>query len=413
MDECERRLEAIRRVTQGENVSDVCVDVGRSRPWYYKWRQRYRERGREGLEDQRGGHTPPQRTVERIRDLILEIRDRLVRQAEAGTHHLGIGADQIGWELEDLGLTPPSRRTIYRILNAGGRIARDAGPRGYRPRPSARCANDVHQLDLWPRVLEGGTFLFLLHLVDVASWYPCGAVSADKCTDSIIAFLLASWQRLGVPRVLQMDNEMSFTGGRWAYRLGRLARLTLLLGGEVWFNPFHMPKCNAYVERFHGLCDQFFWSRHRFSDPTDVACHYPAFLETFRERYRAERLAHQTPADARQTLPDNRVGTLPEGLAWTPGRSVPLVAGRVHCVRQTDRYGRLEVLRRHFALGSQYRHAYIRATLTVAEQQVAFYYQETADAEPELVSTQPFPLPNPVQPWEPSLITKYLAQYTD
>jgi hypothetical protein len=341
--------------------------------------------------------------------LILEIRDRLVRQAEAGMYHLGIGADQIVQELEDLGLAPPSRRTIYRILNAGGRIACQPGPRGYRPRPFARCANDVHQLDLWPRVLEGGTSLFLIHLVDVATWYPCGAVGEDKRTDTIIAFLLTSWQELGVPRVLQMDNEMSFTGGRWADRLGRLARLTLLLGCEVWFNPFRMPKCNAYVERFHGLCDQFFWSRHRFTDPTDVGYCYPAFLETFRNGYRSERLANKTPAHARQSLPDHRVATLPEGLAWTPRRSVPLVAGRVHCARRTDRYGRLEVLRRHFTLGSKYRHAYIRATLTVADQQVAFYFQETTDAEPELVSTRPFPLPDAAKPWDPSLITRYLT----
>lgn len=237
MNENERRQEAIRRVVQGESISSVCADLNRTRAWYYKWRARYAQDGLEGLQDQRPGHAP-QQTSAGLRELIIETRDRLVRQAEAGVHYLGIGADAIARELRALGIEPPARRTIYYILQEAGRTARDEGPKGYRQRPTAEGANDVHQLDFWPRVLEGGISLFFIHLVDVATWYPCGQVSEDKTTDSVLAFLLASWQHLGVPRVLQVDNEMSFTGGRWVSRLGRLVRFALLLGCEVWFNPF-------------------------------------------------------------------------------------------------------------------------------------------------------------------------------
>lgn len=238
MNERERRLEAIQRVVQGEIVRQVCDSLGRTRAWYYKWRGRYRQQGLDGLQDQRGGHTPAHRTPDRVRELIIEIRDRLVRQAEAGVYHLGVGAAAIIRELQALWVSPPHERTIYRILADAGRIVRSQGPRGWLPLPSAQQANDVHQLDLWPRVLEGGTWLYLIHLVDVATWYPCGAVVEDKCTDTILTFVLQSWQTLGIPRVLQLDNEMSFTGGRWSSRLGRVVRLALLLGCEVWFNPF-------------------------------------------------------------------------------------------------------------------------------------------------------------------------------
>ena len=282
MNEYERRQEVVRRVAQGESISSVCADLGRTRAWYYKWRERYRQDGLAGLKDQRPGHVS-QRFSEGFRELIVWIRDRLIRQAEEGTHHLGIGANQIVQELRALDLTSPSRRTIYRILQAAERTTKDKGPKGYRQRPAAERANDVHQLDFWPRVLEGGTWLFLIHLVDVTPWYPWGQVSMDKTTDTVLAFLLASWQALGVPRVLQVDNEMSFTGGRWISRLGRMVRLALLLGCEVWFNPFDMPECNAYVERFHGLCDQFFWTRHRFACPADIVQPYEAFLQTFRQ----------------------------------------------------------------------------------------------------------------------------------
>jgi len=75
---------------------------------------------------------------------------------------------------------------------------------------------------------------------------------------------------------------------------------------------------------------------------------------------------------------------------------LPLVTGRVHCLRRTDSQARLQVLGRYFTLDAKYRRSYVRAILTVADQQVAFYYQETADQEPELINTQPFPLLEPL-----------------
>ncbi len=236
MDEMERRKEAIRRVLQGESVSDVCRSLGRSRTWYYKWRSRYQEQGLSGLVDRRPGHASPCLPPS-IQQLVVEIRDRLARQAAEGRHHLGIGADRIQEEMRMLGLTPPARSTIYTILRQAGRL-HTATPQGYRQRPRAEAVNDVHQLDFWPRVLTGGIHFAFLHLVDVASWYPCGCVTATKKTDQVLSFLLRSWQEIGLPRTLQVDNEMPFTGGRWAHRLGRLVRLALLLGVEVWFNPF-------------------------------------------------------------------------------------------------------------------------------------------------------------------------------
>jgi hypothetical protein len=99
----------------------------------------------------------------------------------------------------------------------------------------------VQQIDLWPRVLDGGTYLFIVHLVDVSNWYVWGRVLTNKRTDTLLHFLVDTWQDSGVPQYLQVDNEMTFTGGRWFSRLGRFVRLGLLLGSEVWFNPFRHP----------------------------------------------------------------------------------------------------------------------------------------------------------------------------
>ena len=252
MDEYERRKEAVRRVRGGETVSAVCRDLGRSRAWYYKWDQRYEEAGPAGLADQRPGHTPTNKTPDAVRDLVIEIRERLVRQAQAGQHHLGIGAGQIQHELRELGAPVVSSSAIYRILHGAGQVASDQPPRGWRPVPPVSPVNQVHQLDLWPRVLAGNIHFFIAHLVDVGSWYVWGRVLDNKRTDTLLRFLVDTWQKAGVPQYLQVDNEMTFTGGRWFSQLGRFVRLGLLLGSEVWFNPFLHPR----VQR---ICGTLSW----------------------------------------------------------------------------------------------------------------------------------------------------------
>jgi transposase len=241
MNEYERRLAAIRRVQKGESVTHVCASLGRCRPWYYKWRQRFAKEGVAGLRDRRSENGPSRVTPKHLQQLIVEIRDRLVRQAKRGTYHGGIGAQAIQRELHVLEMEVPDHSTIYRILKDAGRPPSVAPPDGWAAVPTATQANDVHPMDLWPRVITEGAYLYIVHLVDVASWYVHGRVLTTKRTDKLLDFLVASWCHLGVAQVLQVDNEMMFTGGRWFSHLGRFVRLALLAGSEVWFNPFRHP----------------------------------------------------------------------------------------------------------------------------------------------------------------------------
>ncbi len=223
--------EAIPRVAQGEPISCVCADLSRTRAWYSKWRARYAQEGLAGLQDQRPGHPSP-RTPDGLRDLIVETRDRLVRQAEAGAHHLGIGADEIAKELQALGVAPPSRRTIYYILQAAGRTAKEESPKGYRQRPPAEgarmCIHWTSGPGCWKAAHRSFSSTWWM-------WLPGTPVGGSARTRRPIT----SWTSCrpvgniwGCP-AFSVENEMSFTGGRWASRLGRLVRFALLLGCEV------------------------------------------------------------------------------------------------------------------------------------------------------------------------------------
>jgi len=410
LDEQSRRAAAIRRVALGESISKVCADLGRSRVWYYKWANRFEHGGSTGLEDRRRHNRSGNHTPERMQALILQSRDRLVRQARQGTSFRGIGAREVAADLRQLEVEPPHWTTIHRILKRAGRITPPT--HGHCPRPAADALNAVHQVDIWPRVIEGGEPLYFFHLVDVASWYPHGLISAEKSTDTALAFLAESWQILGRPRIAQLDNEMTFTGGRWAHLLGRVVRLCLALGVEVWFIPFDTPERNGYVEHFHGECDQFFWSRRRFKNVAQAQQAYPAFLDYFRHQRRLPAIGYRTPAQMRATWRRTAGGRLASNFGLHRRERLPLVAGTIHCVRLADRHGQVNILNRIVELGTDYAKHYVVARIAVAKKQMTLYHQPEADAAWQKITTHPFPLRETIRNFNGIRVNTYTVKAT-
>jgi hypothetical protein len=207
---------------------------------------------------------------------------------------------------------------------------------------------------------------------------------------------------LGLPQIAQFDNEMSFTGGRWAHRLGRVVRLCLALGVKVWFIPFHTPERNGFVERFHGECDQFFWSRRRFESVPQIQAAYPAFLDHFRHQRRLPAIQDHTPAEMRASWSDMPVWHLRSDFCLHRRQRLPLVDGTIYCVRLSDRHGQVNVLNHHIALGAAYAKHYVLARIDTAHQQMTLYHQTDAEAELDEIHSCPFPLREPVLNFDPA-----------
>jgi transposase len=404
MNEQERRIEAIRRVKQGEHVNDVCETLGRSRPWYYKWSAVFETEGVDGLIDGRCRNEPAAKTPQWLADLIVSTRDQLVQKAQTGKSFVGIGARQVVQELIKLEVDHvPHWATVHRILHQAGRIPveQEGKPEGYCLRPKPKAVNSVHQIDIWPRVISGGEYIYFFHLVDVASWYPFGKVYADKSTNTALSFLIDAWKTVGLPIIAQFDNEMSFSGGRWSHRLGRVVRLCLALGIQVWFIPFYTPERNGFVESFHGQCDLFFWSRHAFETLSEVQADYPAFLKAFRHDHHLPAIANQTPAAFRS---QNKLclRCLPEDFALAKPRQLPLVSGIINCVRLADTQGTVNVLNHHLELGEAYARHYILAKIQTARQKMTLYHQPDAKAALKEIDVYPFPLPESAVACDPT-----------
>jgi transposase len=108
----QERIRAVRRFHHGESAEFICVSLGRSAVWLYKWLKRHSAGGDDWYVSQSTRPHQSERTPHEVEEIVKLIRLNLYNQ------DLFCGAQAILWELEDLGVKPlPSLRTINRILS--------------------------------------------------------------------------------------------------------------------------------------------------------------------------------------------------------------------------------------------------------------------------------------------------------
>ncbi|MGH2715134.1 MAG: hypothetical protein ACRDM7_14825 [Thermoleophilaceae bacterium] len=250
-----RRRKAVARRLGGEPVEQVARAAGRSRQWVARRVRRYEPTDPDwAWERPRAAGTVANRTPVAVEAQVLALRERLVANPWAQ-----IGAEAIAWELEKLGISPPTTRTIERILSRSGAVRR---PRRERPpakgvpypAPPCQTVGDLHQADLvGPRHLDGGEPFIALNMVDVAAHAGGIEIAADEREQTICAALVALWERHGVPRRLQLDNGKPFILGGGT--LGEVVRLCLHQGATPVFVPQGEPWRNGVVEHYNDTFD--------------------------------------------------------------------------------------------------------------------------------------------------------------
>lgn len=361
MEEQDRRIHAIRRCLQGEGVSTICRALGRSRRWFYYWLQRAATGSPTWAQAQsRAPHRRPTKTPAQLETLICAVRRRLV-----ATKYAQKGAFAIQWQLQQLGVAPiPAIWTINRILRRHGLLVKARyQPRG-KPYPAVAVQgpNHVHQLDLvGPRYLQGGSRFYGVHLIDAYSNAVAVAAVPSKRDTDIVEALVAAWQRLGLPRILQVDNELSFRGSnRYPRSFGLLIRLCLYLGVEVLFIPDGEPWRSGIVERFNDVYDKLFLRAQWFRDLDQLRAELPDFEAFHNTQHRYAKLGQRTPwavhtAGRRRLLP-RRFTLHRQGVPWRHGR--------VSFIRLTDRAGTVRFFSERFVVDPNLVHEYVLGTIS-------------------------------------------------
>lgn len=392
MDEAELRRRAMEMLREGRRPGEVARELGRSRQWLAKWRQRFDDAGTAGLRERSRAHRAhPQTTPDRIVRAVLAARERLARH-HGRQRFAGSGADAVAWELELAGVRPlPARRTIERILQRAGKTAHPVAPvthertGGTYPAPRALRPGDLQQTDLvGPRHLRsprGPLRFYSFHTVDVGGGGIATWQGPDKSAQGFCRYLTQiAWPRLGLPLIWQLDNEIA-VGGFPGTPFTQTVRLALLLGVEVRFIPQGEPGRNADIESFNAL-----WQARvlrRFSTPSlarlaTVSARFERWFMQERPHPKLSLAVHGTRFPGvllkRQGITTARI---PAGFSLERYRDaagelhLPLARGRISWVRRADERGNLGVMGRRLPLGPAAANEYAVATLSTARGDIA------------------------------------------
>ena len=373
MEEQKRRIEAIRRYLQGEEISIICRALGRSRRWFYYWLKRYSPKDPTWPQNRsRAPKQVPTKIAEEVERLVCEIRRRL-----SATRYAQKGALAVQWQLQKMGIEPlPNVWTINRILKRHGLVVKPA----YMPRKTPYPAilpqrpNRIHQLDLvGPRYLKGGQRFYGVHLIDAFSNATALEATPSKRATDIVEAVVAAWQRLGVPQVLQMDNELAFRGSnRYPRSFGLLIRLCFYLGVEPIFIPEAEPWRNGIVERFNDVYQKLFLRSQWFQSFEHLREELPRFETFHNTQHRYAKLRQQTPWSVHVSVPHlllpKQFVLHREGLPWRDGR--------VSFVRLTDEQGSVRFFSERFLVDPSLVHEYVTGTIYTKPGLLKFTHQD-------------------------------------
>lgn len=365
--ELQLRQRAIRLRHAGVSVTTICHQLHRSREWFYRWWRRYTLGGPPALHDRSRAPKKCRTAVsDDLRQAILGIRDRLMRRQGPRERYRLAGAPTIRYELECLGYTNlPSLRTIERVLHVTQRTcpAFRAQPRvashdypGVRPTHS----NHVHQLDLiGPRYLKGSRrqwfFLVYQDSYDQAVYVE---FQVKPKLDTLLAFVVRAWQRLGLPQFLQVDNGELFGHTSHPGSLNRFIRLALLVGVELIFIPEHEPWRNGSIERFNGWLQERLLALDLHS-AAQVRRELDALMRSCYEEHIHPQLGFQTAAQVRRCL---KLRTLPYNFTGHQ-QALPVCVGKVSFIRRVRPSGQIRVLGVKVRLGKRLAQQYVRVRL--------------------------------------------------
>jgi putative transposase len=371
------RIRAVQRFLDGEKPDSICISLGRSRAWLYKWVERYRAQDGSWSESRsRCPQSVSSRTPKGVEEIVKLVRLNLYNQ------DLFCGAQAIRWELEDLGVDrPPSVRTINRILSRNELTHRRTGKyeskgKAYPHLPSLR-PNQTHQADLvGPCYLKGPVRFYGLNVID-ASTVRCGLHSSlSKTGQALLDGFWGIWKRMGIPDNLQVDNAMSFFGSpKHPRAMGPLIRLCLHQGIELWFIPMAEPWRNGMIEWFNDHYQQKFLARVTMTTAQELQAGTLAFEQRHNGSYRYSKIGGKTPLKA---LASSAVTLrFPDQDEAPRHRLDKPETGRYHLVRLIRSNLKLDIFGELFPVPPELVFEYVVATIDVKEQKLKLFLDKT------------------------------------
>ena len=362
-------------VRRGKSIHRVAREfaVARSTVRYWMQRAGHQRLDRMDWSDRpHGARQPANRTPTELEGLVLAVRRELKEQSALGE----FGAQAILRELQQRRAEPlPALRTIGRILDRRGaldsrrRTRRPAPPRGWYLPDLAAAQVELDRFDIVEGlVIRGGIAVEVLNGISLHGGLPESWPRAKITAKTVVRALLRHWQRFGLPRYTQFDNDTVFQGPHaHPDTFGRVTRTCLSLGVVPIFAPPRETGFQVAIENFNGRWQSKVWSRFTFASRAGLQAQSAKFVTASRHRS-APRIK---AAPARRPFPEH----------WQLDLQAR-PAGRVLFIRRTTDKGRASLLGRIFSVDSNWPHRLVLAEVLLDEGCIRFYALRRR--EPEL-----------------------------
>lgn len=239
------RLEFVQLALQPKsNIRQLCQRFNISPPTGYKWIERFREQGADGLVDlSRRPHSSPNKTAEELEKVILALHDK----------HPSWGGRKLRNRLVQLGAgTLPVVSTFTEVLRRNGRILPSVEHPGPLKRFARLQANQLWQMDFKGEFRTQEGWCYPLTVVDDCTRYAlCIAACSNQRTATVKEHLTRLFQRYGLPDAILTDNGSPWGSSDPLCKYTTLGVWLLQLGVQLLHGrPYH-PQTQGKIERFH------------------------------------------------------------------------------------------------------------------------------------------------------------------
>jgi transposase InsO family protein len=276
------------------SISDLANIFNISRKTAYKWINRHKRQGLEGLsEKSRRPNIIHNITSPETEDLILKTRD----------HFPAWGARKLKRYLENQGHKVPCESTFNRILKKRGYIAQEETAKRQKfIRFEHQSPNDLWQMDFKGFFRINREKCNPLTILDDHSRFSVCLKSCHNQTENTVKnHLISAFREYGLPNRMTMDNGAPWGSSGRNYT--RLSVWLMRLGIKVSYSrPYH-PQTQGKDERFHRSLKEELLSRIQFSSLEHAQEHFDVWRNTYNYKRPHEGTFLDVPGDRYQRSP--------------------------------------------------------------------------------------------------------------
>lgn len=257
------RMQAIKLFQNGRSITDACQTLGRSRTWFYKWRNNFRIEGSDGFLTRKRSLNPHNRTPVMVEEAVIQAMDQFPTYGPQRIAYIlrrkgiTIGRTAVHGVMKRNGLNRRKDRLEWVRIRSGEIVTRSELETA-RERAKSRHIHADHPGDLvgvdtfYVGCLKGVGRIYQMTGCDTATSFGWAKLYTDKSAASatdFVEYVRASSYDVPIKAVLT-DNGKEFTT-HWKGRCHDFEFFLKMAGIGHHYTQVKHPWTNGFTERLN------------------------------------------------------------------------------------------------------------------------------------------------------------------